>query len=128
METTITNSNFKSGIEGWTGKIASYSGNNSVEVTVSSGWFQKVKVESGRKYRIAYEVNCAKPAMLRLQVNWQTAEEEFISTSLTPESCSGDGLHFDQLVKSPDNAASAAFYVTAHDEREVEFTSVSMKD
>jgi hypothetical protein len=98
----------------------------SVDETAHSG----APVQPGKLYRYSAEVRCAETpgAEARLQVNWMSADSQFIYPDIQVFSCSAQAEKHVMDVRAPANAAMAIVYASGHTKQAVIFSSVSFRD
>ena len=52
-----------------------------------------------------------------MQVNWLSAEGEFLATSLEPKSCSGNLINLETNLAPPDGTLSGFFFILPYSDR-----------
>ncbi|MBV6750884.1 phospholipid carrier-dependent glycosyltransferase [Pseudomonas chlororaphis] len=116
--------------DGWTlGSPALYdSMHKTLNVDVKNPATQAVAVESGRSYKVTVSVRCStQPTEGRIQVNWNSASNIFITTNINTYDCSNDWVNHEMIVTAPKNATTAIVYASGHTETPLAFKSVSFK-
>lgn len=117
-------------IEGWAlGREARFDHEQRfVEVTGPSPATQVVEALPKHRYVYALTARCASSKTSgRLQINWVDASMKFIEASIRVFECDSDWTDHQMEVISPQNAAHAVVYATAHGPKEIQVRRVSLR-
>lgn len=125
----LINTEFKT-LNGWIfNKDINYNINTGiVKASVDSSTYQVVAVKGNTPYINNVEARCGtSPTTGRVQVNWMNSKNQFISASIKTFECSADWMEQSMEVISPEQASSAAVYVSGHNTTSLEFKSNSLR-
>jgi hypothetical protein len=93
---------------------------NSAEVTEKDFLYTTVPIEPNQLYTLGEWIKAdTESQAARLQIVWLDLDQKPLGTSIEVDPVTGGWLFYKMSVTSPDSAASARIYVTAHDNSQV---------